>query len=198
MWKKSRTRNGLLRKAFACGLRCSWGRDGCGIGCGVEDLEILLEPLHHQHQFAAGVEGSRRTVVDQIGRTAHLVDHHDVLALDVGQLPHQFVAVGESSLAVAAGVDRDDGFDRLVEIVFVFQIAADDDGAAVVADGDVFESFRRNQKAHLATGRDVFFTDETFDFAVFDDCCGADGAVGRQHRQPDDGGDVFAMACDVG
>lgn len=39
-------------------------RNRLRFGFRVEDLEILLEILHHQHQFAAAVQRARRAVVD--------------------------------------------------------------------------------------------------------------------------------------
>ena len=109
---------------------------------GVEQGEILLEALHHQHQIAAPVESARRAVVDDIRSAAHLIDHHEVLALDEGEVTHQLVAVGHRPAAVFAGIDRNDGLDRLVVVALAAQVVADDDRALVALDRRVFIPFR--------------------------------------------------------
>ena len=162
---------------------------------GIEDLEILLEVLHHQHQFPAVVERPRRTVVDDVRRTADLVHQHEVLAFDERQVPHHLVAVGHRPPAVLAGVDRDDGLDRLVEVMLAAQVVAHDDGALVALDRRIFEPLRRDEEAHFAACGDIFLTHVAQHFAILDQRRGADGAFARQDRESHDGRDTVAARC---
>ena len=171
-------------------------RDRHRFGVGVENPEILLEILHHQHQFSAAVQRARRAVVDDVGRTAHLIDQHEVLALDESQVAHHLVTVGHGSLAVFAGVDRNDRLDRLVEVTLAAQIVAHDDRAFVALDRGVFIAFRRDQETHFTTRRDVFLADVAQHLAVLDQRRGADRAVRREDRKTDDGGDAVAAGGD--
>ena len=167
-------------------------RDRPGGRLRIENLEILLEILHHQHQFAAAVQRARRAVVDDFGRTAHLIDQHEILALDESQVAHHLVTVGHGSLAVFAGVDRDDRFDRLVEVALAAQIVAHDDRALMALDRGVFIAFRRDQETHFTARRDVFLADVAQHLAILDQRRGADRAVRREDRKTDDGGDAVA------
>ena len=112
-------------------------------------------------------------------------------------MAHHFIPVGHGSLAVLAGVDRDDGLDRLVEIVLAAQVVAHDDGALVALDSGVFEALRGGQEAHLAARRDVFLADVAQHLAVLDQRRGADRAVVREDRQSHDGGDAVAARGDL-
>ena len=166
--------------------------DGRILGLGVENLEILLELLHHQHQLAAVVERARRAVVDDVRRTSDLIDQHDVLGFDERQVAHHIVTVGHGALAVLAGVDRDDGLDRLVEIVLAAQVVAHDDGALVAFDRRIFEPFRGDEEAHFAAGRDIFLAHVAQHLAVLNQRRGADGSFAREDRQSHDRGDAVA------
>lgn len=166
--------------------------DGRILGLGVENLEILLELLHHQHQLAAVVERARRAVVDDVRRASDLIDQHQILGFDERQMTHHIVTVGHGALAVFAGVDRDDGFDRLVEIVLAAQVVAHDDGALVTFDRRIFEPFRGDEKAHFAAGRDIFLAHVAQHLAVLNQRRGADGSLAREDRQSHDRGDAVA------
>ena len=146
----------------------------------------------HQHQFAAAVQRARRAVVDDVGRTAHLIDQHEILALDESQVAHHLVTVGHGSLAVFAGVDRDDRFDRLVEVALAAQIVAHDDRALMALDRGVFIAFRRDQETHFTARRDVFLADVAQHLAVLNQRRGADGSLAREDRQSHDRGDAVA------
>ena len=172
-------------------------RHGRVVGLGIEDAEILLEVAHHHDQPAPVVERTRRAVVDDVRSASHLIDHHQVLALDIGQVAHHLVPVGHGAFSVLAGVDRDDGLDRTVEVVRTAQVVAHHDGAAVTLDRDVLIALRRNEKTHLATGRDVFLADIAQHLAILDERRGADGALAREPGQPHDGGGADAGRCDL-
>ena len=167
-------------------------RNRCGLGLRVEQLEILFETLHHHDHLAAAVHRPRSAVVNDLRRTAHLIGHHEVLALDEGQVAHHLVAVGHRSLAVTAGVDRDDRLHRLVEIALAAQIVAHHHGALVALDGDVLVALRRDQKTHFAPRRDVFLADIALYPAVFEKRGGADRPLAGQHRKPHQGRDPVA------
>ena len=107
-------------------------------------------------------------------------------------MTHHIVTVGHGALAVFAGVDRDDGFDRLVEIVLAAQVVAHDDGALVTFDRRIFEPFRGDEKAHFAAGRDIFLAHVAQHLAVLNQRRGADGSLAREDRQSHDGGDAVA------
>ena len=162
------------------------------LGPGIENAEVLLEVLQHQHRFSLFVERSRRSVVDDFGRSPDLVHDDQVLAFDKGQVAEHLVAVDHRTLAVAAGIDRDDRLDRLVEVVFAAEVVTDDDRALVALDRGVLVALRGDEEAHLAAGRDVFLADVTQHLAVLDEGGGADGSGRGQDRQSDDGGDAVA------
>ena len=152
--------------------------------------------LHHQHQLPAVVERPRRTVVNDVRRTAYLVHQHKVLTLDERQVAHHLVTVGHRPPAVFAGVYRDDGLDRLVEVMLAAQVVAHDDGALVALDRRVLESLRRDEEAHFAACGDIFLTHVAQHFAILDQRRGADGTFARQDRESHDGRDTVAARRD--
>ena len=172
-------------------------RDGRSLDLRIENAEILLEALQHQHHLAPGVHRTRGAVIDDLRRTADLVDHHKVLALDKGQVAHHFVAIGHRSLAVTARIDRKDRLDGLVEITFAAQIVADNHGALVSLDRNVLEALRWGEETHLPAGRNVPLADISLDLAVLDQGGGADRTFVRQHRKPHERRDAAAGGGDL-
>ncbi len=171
--------------------------EGGVFGFGVVDAEILLEALHEQHQFAAAVHHARRTVVDDFGRAADLVDQHDLLALGEGRMAERLEAVGHAALVVFAGVDRDDELGRVVVVGLETHVVAHDHDALVSLDRHASDAFAARQEAHLAAGRDAFLADAVLHAPLLHDDGGRNGALGRQDGRTDDRGDRVAVGGDA-
>ena len=63
--------------------------------------------------------------------------------------------------------------------------------------GHVLVPFRRHQKAHLATCRDILLADVAEHLAVLDQCRSARSPLGGEDGQTDQGGDAVAAGGDL-
>ena len=167
------------------------------LGLGVIDGKILGKALHQEHRFTLAVEHTRRSVIDDLGCTTHLVDQHDILTLDEGQVAHRLVAVVQTATAVLAGIDREDHLGRAVELLDTAQVIAYDDDALVTADRDTLKALCRVQEAHLATCRDVVLAHIAGNLALLHHDGGTDRTLCRQDRRADHGCNAVAMRGDL-
>ena len=163
----------------------------------VEDCEILLETLHQQFDLSVGTHDRRRAVVDDFGRTAHLIDQHDALRLHIREIVHHVVTIGHHPLAETAGVDAEDQVDRLVEIGGTAQVVSHDDGHLFTADGDRLAAAPRNEKSHFTACRDKTLAYATLDLAMLDDGSCAHRTAFGQHGNAHHGRDTAAMRSDL-
>ena len=153
---------------------------------GIEHLKVLFETFQQPHQLAPVVHHARHPVVNQLRSTADLIDHHHILSLDVGDIPDYVVPTTQVALAVAAGMDVDDGFDRLVEIRGMKKIVAYDQRTAATPYRNVFATFRRGQKSQFAAHGDILFSHVADDSSLLNQRCGTDRPLLGENRKPHD------------
>ena len=167
------------------------------VGVQFDDSKILRKTFQQRNGFSAAVDDPRRTVVNDVGLRADVVDENDAFAGHKSQLPVKIVSFLDNSARVRAVAQVDDQVGIFAVFLFRMDVLPHDDGDFFAGDFYVFATFGRRQVARFVPRTNRFFTDVTFDFFVLNQSRYADGLVRTLYRQTDQHRYVFAVGCDV-